>query len=600
MLSKVFTMVLTVAGLSLCAGKVLNAKDFGAKGDGVADDRPALTKLFDAAAAAGAGAKVVIPKGVYRMKSLGVTRKAYAGHLLAKGLKDAEVEAEPGTVFLMTKRANGLMISNCDNTVFKNIAVDYDPLPFTQGKVVAFDRAKNTIDVLIDKGFPSPLDKGFIGKPARNRINFYDPKTRRRIRAIPINWVDKAFDLGNGKIRIPLRNKVRPYVKVRAGLLFALISRGGSSKGHGIFVQQGRETKLYKTAVYSAYGCAYALRDCDRAVMDGCLVTTKPGTDRLMTTDADGIHAKFNRRGPIIENCKIMYTDDDCVNIAGGSFRLCEQLAPNKIVVDIHGNRKVGDEYVFFDFKTGNVLARAKSTGCRRVKWQKYPKFELTLDRDLPELDTVKSLNHQANWRLSIGARKGFLKNGSPAFIYNNSATGKGSIIRNNFFGHNWPRGIMIRANDALIENNTFEDILGPAIIAGHDLIWGEGPNSCGLKVVNNTFNNISRTNIQIAECAVLKPEAGRAITDVLIKGNRITNFGTPSYHGRGRVGDAITAKNATNLVIENNVFGPPAKDVMDPKLPYVEIDYSDNVTVKNNQIIPASKKKWLLDKSSQ
>ena len=61
-----------------------------------------------------------------------------------------------------------------------------------------------------------------------------------------------------------------------------------------------------------------------------------------------------------------------------------------------------------------------------------------------------------------------------------------------------------------------------------------------------------------------------------------------------------IEAVNTTNLKIENNVFGPPVKNILDPKLPYVEVDYSDNATIKNNKIVPTSKKKWLIDKSKK
>lgn len=591
--------VLTLSGLSLCAGKVINVKDFGAKGDNKADDRPAFTKAFEAAAAAGPGTKVIIPKGIYRMKSFQDTRPRYAGHVVAKNIKNSVVEAEPGAVLMMTKRGNGVMIYKCDNTVFKNIVVDFDPLPFTQGTVHAFNAKAKTIDVTIDKGFPSPLRKGFIGPPARNRLNFYDPKTNRRRRDLIINWVGKAKDLGGGRIRLQLRNKVRNNKDV-TGLRFALISCGGRSKGHGIFLMKSKEAKLYKTEVYSAYGCAYAIRDCDRAYMDGCLVTTKPGTTRLMTTDADGIHVKFNRRGPVIENCKIMYTDDDSINIAASYFRVCEQTAPNKVIVDIDGNARVGDEYVFFDFPTAKVLFRGKSIARRRVKWQKHPKYELTFKEKLPKFNTVKSLKHPAKWRITPRARKKFLKEGAPVFAYNNDATGRGSIIRNNYFGHNWPRGILIRANDGLIENNTFEDQLGPSIIAGHDFVWGEGPNSCNLKIIGNTFKDIPRSNILVQDCAVMEGDKDRSITGLVIKGNRFEGFGAPSYHGRGRVGDAILIQHTTGAVVEDNVIGPPAKNILKPDMPYVEVEVSDNATIRNNKIIPASKKNWLTGNSGK
>ena len=57
---------------------------------------------------------------------------------------------------------------------------------------------------------------------------------------------------------------------------------------------------------------------------------------------------------------------------------------------------------------------------------------------------------------------------------------------------------------------------------------------------------------------------------------------------------------NTTNLMIENNVIGPPVKNILNPDLPYIEVDYSDNTTIRNNKILPASKKNWLIDNSKK
>ena len=60
---------LAVAVLSqgrVCAAESFNVKDFGAKGNGVADDAPAIQKAINAAAAKAGGGNVVFPKGTYQ------------------------------------------------------------------------------------------------------------------------------------------------------------------------------------------------------------------------------------------------------------------------------------------------------------------------------------------------------------------------------------------------------------------------------------------------------------------------------------------------------------------------------------------------------
>ncbi len=74
-------MNIVVLGLlALLAAPVLqtrpgsfNVKDFGARGDGVADDTPAIQKAINAAAANPGGGNVVFPKGTYLLNSTSPT-----------------------------------------------------------------------------------------------------------------------------------------------------------------------------------------------------------------------------------------------------------------------------------------------------------------------------------------------------------------------------------------------------------------------------------------------------------------------------------------------------------------------------------------------
>ena len=64
---KPFLLVATVSCALVLPAKDFSVRDFGAKGDGMADDTAAVQHTIDACAAAGGG-RVVVEKGVYRIR----------------------------------------------------------------------------------------------------------------------------------------------------------------------------------------------------------------------------------------------------------------------------------------------------------------------------------------------------------------------------------------------------------------------------------------------------------------------------------------------------------------------------------------------------
>ena len=69
-----FRNILMVVALTSLAGAAraaesFSVRDFGAKGDGAADDTPAIQRAINAAAAKPGGGDVVFPKGTYLLNS---------------------------------------------------------------------------------------------------------------------------------------------------------------------------------------------------------------------------------------------------------------------------------------------------------------------------------------------------------------------------------------------------------------------------------------------------------------------------------------------------------------------------------------------------
>jgi hypothetical protein len=106
--------------------------------------------------------RVVVPPGRYR-----VTPKNGV-HLRFKDLADVELVAD-GVELVCTQTTRVVVFENCRNVRFQGVTVDFDPLPFTQGRIVALAPDKKWVEFEIIKGYPE--------NELQERIEIFDPAT---------------------------------------------------------------------------------------------------------------------------------------------------------------------------------------------------------------------------------------------------------------------------------------------------------------------------------------------------------------------------------------------------------------------------------------
>jgi hypothetical protein len=92
--------------------------------------------------------RIVVPPGHYRVTPQN------RQHLLLQGLKDVEIIAD-GVEMICTETTRALTISRCTNVVVRGLVIDYDPLPFTQGRITAISPDRQIYDVELFGGYPT-------------------------------------------------------------------------------------------------------------------------------------------------------------------------------------------------------------------------------------------------------------------------------------------------------------------------------------------------------------------------------------------------------------------------------------------------------------
>ncbi len=525
---------------------IVNVKDFGAVGDGKHDDRPAF---LQAIAEVGklrqqgrASVTIQVPAGAYRLE-MPAGASAKEQHLPLVTLNDVTLAGTPGTELVFGSALHGgIALNRTRNVTIRDLALDFDPLPFTQGTVVAVDPKKHSIDFEVEEGYSSPVAPHMLNtkkQKTKNVAYLYDPKTGRKLNQFYDQYVRTPVEvLKNGRYRLITDNEVKDAM-VGTRLVYI-----GRRKAPAVSFDHAVDTKAERITVYSAPSTGFQLITTDNITVDHCTIVPRPNSGRLFSTNADGLHAKWCRTGATVSNCDFSGMGDDSVNIGGTYQSILKRMDDHSLIVEAHGSLKEPDpEIVYMDRTTmGHVsLGRLKRIKGAKLDGHKRPCMLLTFENVLPEFITQQETGNRNTCHM----------------IINLNACGRGAKVINNYFHDHRVRGVLMRAPNSLIKGNRFERLAGPAIIVGNDngfLI--EGPSPDHTIVEDNLCVEVERTNIMAYASAKPQTEAAtQGVIGLVIRNNRFEKLGGPNCYGRGTVGEALSLRN-TSAVIEGNAIG--------------------------------------------
>jgi hypothetical protein len=497
--------------------------------------------------------EVIIPTGNYRFAETdGASRPTF---IHFRGMNDLTIDFQGSTLWFENE-ATGIVTSKSENLTIKNAILDWDPLPFTQGIVTAVYSESNTFDLRIDPGYERVVPGMSPGKDNNSRWRgiLYDAKTRV-IKAgqsgftLNLDWSRQNTD---GTYRIKYRGFYEIPISqstMEVGDAIAIMSR----MRRGVRIEGGSHSIMENVTLYSspfvAFSCSAASGDHGPIFRD-CKIVRRPGTDRLLAGNADGINISNSTQKPIIENCVIENIGDDFINIHGHLSRVIWQNNPTEIIcsrMNFRGNIVDPVEVEFLKRDTLESLGKRMVTGTT-LQW--------TIEQDRCLADLSHKWHSGSAAGLAYGSTQTLLKLtlNQPLEITDDviitceTYSGANAIIRNNKMSGCLARGIRMQSPGALIENNTITHAMGPAVsLQGHASFWGEGPFVHTAIVRNNSiaFCNLSGKSKDSAAIRIVDGDfAERQVAyDISIKDNRISH--SP--------GAAIIARGVNGLEISNN-----------------------------------------------
>ena len=229
-------------------------------------------------------------------------------------------------------------ITACRNVVISNLTIDYYPLPFTQGTVVAINGNGKTIDVEVDRGYP--CDPTFAARLSRGCFQVMDREQESfAIGGRYAMHPTAAEVIADGIIRVEMAwgvNELGPGQRPLAvGDVVTLLAFGPVA----IAVRASEGISFSQCRIHASprFGMVF-LGGGGGTVLDRVHLVPGPppaGADqpRLCCTNADGTHFNSVMRGPTITDCVYRLTADDPVNVHGGFSYVVERLGPRTLAL---------------------------------------------------------------------------------------------------------------------------------------------------------------------------------------------------------------------------------------------------------------------------
>jgi hypothetical protein len=532
--------ILAVGGAAFARGedRVFRPEDFGAVAGDEINDQPAMAKAIEAAGRAGPGAVVQLSEGEYRIGAPVEDKPC----LTLSHLKGVKVRgAGYATRLTVTApRSKAFFLDHCEDTWIERLSVDFDPLPFTQGEVVAVDLEDGWFDVRLDRGYPSLAEPRFTGERRRGSnwgtiMNRAGKRLKDGAQTF-VAYKNNIESVGEGVWRLftPNNNHRLRLKDMETGDGFVATIRAGGGFSFNRCAGGGvREVTLHTAGA----GAATIIGSTARVTLRRFRVVFPENSKRMLTTCADGVHCQQNRVGPLIENCEFEGMADDAVNIYCPPNVLTEIISPTVWRVTAKTESRPGDRFQVLDPISGRVRAIVKAAKIENVG-NKAAFYDLTIEQ--PVDGAVAGKDHRFGDTL-----------------YNLDACGSGFVIRGNHFRPNRRYGVLLRAHGGIVENNIFERNSGDGLIITNEPDWPEGPMPGDIVIRGNTF---------------ISPGGSRGFADS-------TDHGALTVRARRLGGKDAQGRPIARVTIEDN-------DFIDCLGAAINIAGTRDVRITNNRIV--------------
>lgn len=502
--------------------------------------------------------RIVVPPGRYRVKP------QRAQHLVLKGLRDVTIVADH-VEMVCAETSRALTLVNCTNVTVRGLAIDYDPLPFTQGRIVSLSEDKRVHEIELFDGYPT------ADKVDGSKYEIFRPDTRT-LRCPDYRYTVEVLDARHLRV-LKDRGRAEDLEQVGDIVVIGASDAPGGRSAHAVVAEESQSVRLEKISLYASNCFGFFESACDGTVYDRCRIDRRPaetdpvrrGAPRIRSTNADAFHSKHAVRGPRLIGCEARYQGDDGLNICGDYHLVTEcrgrvlrvlakhrmNIAPgDPVELFAYDGRRLPDAAAVAVVRDGSITAEERAfVGAQRMDEGLRARgcadaYVVTLDREaaVPKGSAICS------------ARR----------------VGNGFLVKGCTFGHNRSRGVLIKGSRGAVVGNTLVGNRMSAILVSPEYWWLEAGSSCDVEIRDNVIEACGRAAIEVtAHGAKGEVASAGAHSRITVAGNRITGCPSPCVEVTstdalairdnridallGLAAEAIRTNNCTAVTLKNN-----------------------------------------------
>ena len=450
-----------------CTGSIseIKVREFGAiPGDGK-DDAPSILKAIEAVKSK-KKSQLIFDFGTYDIYgSQKDGRGNFTPSIDIKDITNLTIDGN-GSELIGHNYSTMFHFTGCRNISIINLTVDWDPLPYTQGKVILVD--SNYIDLEV---LPPFIARAGLRTEA---ILGYDLEKHRMARRFTDHY-QKGFGKTTEVIRPGVMRLFIGWQDRFAGSMPAvgmnIIAR------HQVYGYQSFEfikctdIQLENVSIYSNPGMGVVSEECRDINIRHLKVMIRPGSGRWMSCTADATNFRGCRGVVIMENCLFEGQGDDATNVRSGEYLLVAGRSDDNKLIIKKGYRYGGDP------TPPEIGDKLELSGEDKLL---LPYSTLTV-RSVEVNEQEKTLAVGFKERLPDRTRSGD--------IVGNASSCPVLRIRNCTAIRNRARGFIIKTRDVIIEDCTFQDVCASAVGLEADVnAWWEAIGSSDVIIRNNRF----------------------------------------------------------------------------------------------------------------